>query len=137
MVDYNIKFEKNLHSFAKYALVLKKKLYVRHIVIDTAKICNARYIFMHHILLLCIFYKKKIQEFSMHNCYQPNNCGAMPYTMQPEGYTNSVNCTCYLAMATVPWQQFTSSYEPEKAFRIGTLFPELYNPFLGRGVMRS
>lgn len=72
----------------------------------------------------------------MHNCYQPNNCGAMPYMAQPEGYQNSVSCTCYLAMATVPWQQFTNSYEPDKALRVGTIFPELDKPFLGRGVMR-
>lgn len=131
---------------------------------------------------------KKIQEFSMRNCYHTNNCNGMPaYSTQPEGTapcgssctggnsspcgcnsspyggmgycgpasrsnSNScsspascggsctggmgvpVSCTCYLAMATVPWQQFTNSYEPEQALRVGTMFPELDKPFLGRGV---
>ena len=73
----------------------------------------------------------------MRNCYQPAGCGNMPYGMQSGGRSNSVDCTCYLAIATVPWQQFTNSYEPEQAFRIGTVFPELDKPFLGRSVMRS
>ena len=39
--------------------------------------------------------------------------------------------------ASVPWQNFGKVYEPEKAIRIGTIFPELDKPFLGRkGVMR-
>lgn len=73
----------------------------------------------------------------MHNCYQSNNCGTMPYMMQPGGCQNSVECTCFMAMATVPWQQFTDAYEPAQAFQIGTIFPELDKPFLGRSVRRS
>ena len=43
-----------------------------------------------------------------------------------------------LAMAYVPWQYFTSVYEPDKALEIGTIFPELDKPFLveGRGCRR-
>lgn len=37
-----------------------------------------------------------------------------------------------LAMAYVPWQQLRSLYEPDQALQIGTLFPELCKPFLGR-----
>jgi hypothetical protein len=37
-----------------------------------------------------------------------------------------------LAMAYVPWQQFTSTYEPQKALMVGTIFPELDKPFVGR-----
>lgn len=37
-----------------------------------------------------------------------------------------------VAMAYVPWQHFTNSYEPQKALSIGTIFPELDKPFLGR-----
>ncbi len=73
----------------------------------------------------------------MRNCYQPAGCHAMPYAMQPGGCSNAADCTCYLAIATVPWQQFTNSYEPEKAFHTGTVFPELDKPFLGRSVMRQ
>lgn len=37
-----------------------------------------------------------------------------------------------LTMAYVPWQQFTETYEPAKALRVGTIFPELDKPFYGR-----
>lgn len=35
-----------------------------------------------------------------------------------------------LAMAYVPWQKFGKTYELEKAFRTGTIFPELDQPFM-------
>lgn len=38
-----------------------------------------------------------------------------------------------IAMAYVPWQQFTGIEKNlEKAFLAGTIFPELDKPFLGR-----
>lgn len=37
-----------------------------------------------------------------------------------------------LAMAYVPKQKFLNVYEPDKALKIGTIFPELNKPFLGR-----
>ena len=38
-----------------------------------------------------------------------------------------------LAMAYVKWQRFEKVYdELEKAYRIGTIFPELNLPFTGR-----
>ena len=38
-----------------------------------------------------------------------------------------------LAMAYVKWQQFDKVYDDlEKAYRIGTIFPELNLPFIGR-----
>ncbi|UMZ01938.1 spore coat associated protein CotJA [Roseburia rectibacter] len=33
-------------------------------------------------------------------------------------------------MAYVPWQQFSSVYEPDRALSAGTIFPELDKPFL-------
>lgn len=55
-------------------------------------------------------------------------------------YNNS-GCDCYpkiesakdmvLAMAYVPWQQFSSVCEPDKALQMGTIFPELYKPYIG------
>lgn len=36
------------------------------------------------------------------------------------------------AMAYVPWQCMQDTYDPEKALRIGTIFPELDKPFTGR-----
>ena len=41
-----------------------------------------------------------------------------------------------LAMAYVPWQYLTTLYEPDKALKVGTIFPELNKPFEGRR-MRS
>lgn len=38
-----------------------------------------------------------------------------------------------VAMAYVPWQQFGEVYEPDKGLKIGTIFPELNKPFIGRG----
>lgn len=37
-----------------------------------------------------------------------------------------------VAMAYVPFQQFSKVYPPEKALDAGTLFPELDKPFYGR-----
>ncbi|MBC8534779.1 spore coat associated protein CotJA [Clostridiales bacterium NSJ-40] len=39
-----------------------------------------------------------------------------------------------VAMAYVPFQQFSKVYTPEKALDNGTLFPELDKPFYGRQV---
>lgn len=33
------------------------------------------------------------------------------------------------AMAYVPWQNFTTVYETDKALEVGTIFPELNKPF--------
>lgn len=35
------------------------------------------------------------------------------------------------AMAYIPFQQFGTTYEPEKGLKNGTIFPELDKPFLG------
>lgn len=38
-----------------------------------------------------------------------------------------------IAMAYVPWQSMDKMYDDlEKAFRAGTIFPELNKPFTGR-----
>ena len=41
-----------------------------------------------------------------------------------------------LTMAYVPWQQFAETYEPAKALKVGTIFPELDKPFYGRRARR-
>lgn len=38
-----------------------------------------------------------------------------------------------IAMAYVPWQMWRDLYEAPKALQCGTVFGELYKPFLGRG----
>ena len=37
-----------------------------------------------------------------------------------------------LVMAYVPWQEWGERYENERGFNRGTIFPDLYYPFIGR-----
>lgn len=48
------------------------------------------------------------------------------------GCGNGLPMNAPVAMAYVPWQKFTNTYEPQKALMAGTIFPELDLPFLGR-----
>ena len=42
-----------------------------------------------------------------------------------------------LAIAYVPWQHWNETYQLDKAMQVGTIFPELDKPFLGkRGACR-
>lgn len=45
-------------------------------------------------------------------------------------------CTCYLAIANIPMQEWNGTYPVEKAFMRGTIFPELDLPFCGRRIRR-
>ncbi len=38
-----------------------------------------------------------------------------------------------LAMCYVPWQNFNSVYSENTALEKGTVFPDLYFPFMGKG----
>lgn len=69
----------------------------------------------------------------MRNCNSSVNC-TPPYHTPDNTHSHASECSCYLAIANVPWQSFTHSYEPERALQVGTLFPELDKPFLGRSV---
>ncbi|MDO4522259.1 MAG: spore coat associated protein CotJA [Eubacteriales bacterium] len=37
-----------------------------------------------------------------------------------------------IAMAYVPWQRFHQTLELGRALKVGTIFPELHQPFCGR-----
>ncbi|WP_330416318.1 spore coat associated protein CotJA [Roseburia sp. AM16-25] len=39
-----------------------------------------------------------------------------------------------VAMGYVPWQYLSNLYEPDKALKVGTIFPELNKPFDGRRI---
>jgi hypothetical protein len=42
-----------------------------------------------------------------------------------------------LAMAYVPWQKNATMYDNlDEAYNVGTIFPDLYKPFLGRSISR-
>lgn len=49
-----------------------------------------------------------------------------------ERYDRSSSQEFVVGMAYVPWQYFENVYEPDRALQIGTIFPELNKPFLGR-----
>lgn len=56
-----------------------------------------------------------MQEFKYDSCSRPD-C--------PEKFP--------VAMAYVPWQNWTTIYELDKGYKCGTIFPELNRPFTGR-----
>jgi len=37
-----------------------------------------------------------------------------------------------IGMAYVPWQHWHEIYDIEKGFRVGTIFPDLNKPYMGR-----
>lgn len=65
------------------------------------------------------------------NQFHPIDCSRRPHAdARPLGHMA-------LAMAYVPWQHFTNTYDPEKALHVGTIFPELDKPYIGkRGMCR-
>lgn len=55
----------------------------------------------------------------------------------PAGYCEDPLRGMALAIAYVPWQRWNQTYDLEKALQVGTIFPDLDKPFLGkRGVCR-
>ncbi len=81
-----------------------------------------------------------MQDFTEMSC---RNCDSMdmPYRMGRDamgsrmGRTDS-DCGMQVGMAYVPWQQLHTVYDPEKGLMVGTIFPELDKPFMGRGGKR-
>ena len=51
--------------------------------------------------------------------------------MNQQAKTTFPEETAY-AIAYVKWQQLSEVYEPEEAWKHGTIFPELNKPFYGR-----
>lgn len=69
------------------------------------------------------------------------NCGCMPVTEKKEPTCSLKTVrrdmdfsTFPLAMCYVPWQKWGEVYNLHDGFTIGTIFPCLNKPFLGRGV---
>lgn len=63
------------------------------------------------------------EQKEMSGCYQgKEDCGCGSSFEKIDQYP--------IAMAYVPWQKFGSVYELEKAFCVGTIFPELDQPFM-------
>ncbi len=57
---------------------------------------------------------------------------AMQPTMQQVPHVTSHKEHRSLAMAYVPWQEYKDLYDPETAWRQGTLFQQLDLPFSGK-----
>ena len=45
-------------------------------------------------------------------------------------HTNHECNTMMLAHSYVPWQNYTRAFSPQEALMKGTLFPELYGPYM-------
>lgn len=60
----------------------------------------------------------------------PGSCSAESNQCETPG------CTCYLAIANIPMQEWNGTYPVEKAFMRGTIFPELDLPFCERRIRR-
>lgn len=78
-------------------------------------------------------------EESARNCDSYEKpCRSCREMMAGHGCRRKSDCKTeqQVTMAYVPWQQFCSIYEPEKALLTGTIFPELDKPFLARGGRR-
>lgn len=59
------------------------------------------------------------------------------YPLHNSSFSKDILSDLPLAMAYIPWQTFCNTYEPCKALRMGTIFPELCKPFCGkRGVCK-
>lgn len=74
------------------------------------------------------------------NAYNPDmnrrpmqNRQTMPRPCRGNSDRNDPLAGMAVAMAYVPWQFMSETYEPDKALQYGTIFPELNKPFLGKG----
>ncbi|MCD8134057.1 MAG: spore coat associated protein CotJA [Clostridiales bacterium] len=63
-----------------------------------------------------------------------NDCGCdFPETSSAANARHDSMSRMPIAMAYVPWEHFTQTYELDQAIEIGTIFPGLNKPFTGRG----
>jgi hypothetical protein len=111
------------------------------------------YFHLSHFIFIFIEYIKSFLEVLMNNyrnnkyhCRFPveteTNCNCMPAPcpIMPREqcgcdtnmYSNNGCDNMPLAMAYVPWQTWNKTYELDKALHVGTLFPCLDKPFMGR-----
>ena len=60
------------------------------------------------------------------------NCPMQPMPYNNSDCRDSVSADWVLAMSYVPWQTWNKTYELDKALHVGTLFPCLDKPFMGR-----
>jgi hypothetical protein len=58
----------------------------------------------------------------------------MPMENRPNHVNNCNNWENWeVAMAYVPWQTYTETYDLCRALQVGTIFPELNKPFMAAG----
>lgn len=85
-------------------------------------------------------YRGRVQ--SPGSCRQNNSCNVFQNDTcqsdsgQNRGQGRSGVDAMPLAMAYVPWQRWKETYDPCRGLQAGTIFPELYLPFLERSCGR-
>ena len=62
-----------------------------------------------------------------------SDCGCGINSRVSEIYEHLNMANAPLAMAYVPYQQWNQTFDLGKALKVGTIFPELYKPFCGKG----
>lgn len=71
----------------------------------------------------------------MQNSRNSCDCGKTqkPVKSEPACRTECEMQGVHLAMAYMPWQKFGETFSCSEGFQKGTIFPELYKPFLRGG----
>ena len=71
----------------------------------------------------------------MQNNRNSCDCGntQKPVKSEPACRTEGEMQSVHLAMAYMPWQKFGETFSCSDGFQKGTIFPELYKPFLRGG----
>lgn len=71
----------------------------------------------------------------MQNNRNSCDCGKTqkPVKSEPDCRTECEMKSMHLAMAYMPWQKFGETFSCSDGFQKGTIFPELYKPFLRGG----
>ena len=67
------------------------------------------------------------------NLFASNSVSSLRHACPTRNCCNDYFHNYPLAMAYVPWQVWSKTYEPAIGFHQGTIFPELNLPFLGGG----
>ena len=83
--------------------------------------------------------QNEARTFPDTGCSSKDTCLGQPRTTPAQGVAQSCvmpSPTCPVAMAYVAFQAFEELFDESKAFRVGTVFPSLFKPFMAGGKCR-
>lgn len=83
--------------------------------------------------------QNEARTFPDTGCSSKDTCLGQPHTTPAQGVVQSCvmpSPTCPVAMAYVAFQAFEELFDESKAFRVGTVFPSLFKPFMAGGKCR-